>query len=356
MNNPVGNNVGTDQEKKVEEDVINEFGKVKNEDVHELVQQRIFALKRNVTVAKSPTDFLGSDVRESLIPLIQNVLRGVINLMNEGCKEFNILDVMPGKGTQVDWFLAQELELTLRNSKENNLYLIESNPEFINSYKQTVKNYAHLKFVKSYNGKVKEYYQKSLDTKVDFIMCMDLCFLTDYSERSIDPQKDITDFVKFLYGQLRPGGAIFITYLDLESKFSQINFDYIKDTTHQNNIKKIAKAREDLLYNGDIVNKLNSDGKSCPKVESHKLSTFYYAKSLAEVAVMSLDGGFVKNNKDKFEIEHLKSLIKKVKEVNEIEPQKGQKRPFGLCRAERGRDPLWRVESLQYVCIIRKEK
>ncbi|CAG8462878.1 13541_t:CDS:2 [Cetraspora pellucida] len=355
MNNPVGNNVGPDQEQKAEEDVIKEFEKVKNEDVHELIQQRIFALKRNVTVAKSATDFLGSDIRESLIPLIQNVLRGVINSMNDDC---NILDVMPGKGTQVDWFLAQELELTLRKRenhsylRKNNLYLIESNPEFISSYKQTVEKYAHLTFVKSYTGKVKEYYQKSLDPKVDFIMCMDLCFF----ERSIDPQKDIIDFVKFLYGQLSPGGAIFITYLDLESKFSQINFDYIKDATHQNNIKKIAKAREDLLYNGDIVNKLNSDGKSCPKVESHKLSTFYYAKSLAEVAIMSLDGGFVKNNKDNFKIDHLKSLIKKVKEVNDVEPPKGQKRPFGLCRAERGRDPLWRVESLQYVCIIRKEK
>ncbi|CAG8767518.1 15239_t:CDS:2, partial [Racocetra persica] len=358
MNNPVDNHIGgggsPDQEQEAENQIIEEFKNLKNDEAHDHIQQRIFALKRGVNVAKSATDFLGSDVRESLVPLMQNVLRGTIKSMNDGCKECNILDVMPGRGTQVDWFLSPELEGNL-GKRNNNLYCIETNQEFIKSYKHTVETCSHLKLVKSYEKKVKDLYQKPLDTKVDFIMCMDLCFLTDDSGQNINPQNDIIDFVKFLYGQLKPGGAIFITYLDLESPFSKINFDYfdsIKATARKDNFSKIAKARDDLLYNGKIINELKEDEKSCPKVESHKLSTFYYAKTLAEVAIMSLDGGFLKYNKSKFELDHLKNLIKTVQDEASKKMSKNEKGRFGLCKAERGRDPLWRVESLQYACII----
>ncbi|CAG8665552.1 5374_t:CDS:2, partial [Racocetra fulgida] len=273
MNNPVDNHIGggPDQEQEAEKQIIEEFKSLKNDEAHEHIQQRIFALKRGVTVAKSASDFLGSDVRESLIPLMQNVLRGTIKSMNDGCKECNILDVMPGKGTQVDWFLSPELEGNL-GKRNNNLYCIEANPDFIN----------HLKLVKAHEKKVKDFYQRSLDTKINF----------DY-------------------------------------------FDSSKDEARKNNFTKIAKAREDLLYNGKIVNELKADEKSCPKVESHKLSTFYYAKTLAEVAIMSLDGGFLKYNKSKFDIDHLKNLVNTVKDEANKKISKNEKGRFGLCKAER---------------------
>ncbi|RIB26026.1 hypothetical protein C2G38_2066022 [Gigaspora rosea] len=355
------NHVDSEQERESEKLILEEFGAIKNnEDAHEHVQRRLLALKRGVTTPKAATDFLGSDARESLIPLIQNVLRGILQSMDDNCKECNILDIMPGAGTQVDWFLQQELERTI-GKRENYVHLIEHTQKFLDSYKKSVGQYSHLKLGKALNKKVKDLYssQKPLDGKpMDFIICMDLCFLTDCYERSCNPKKEITDFIKFCYGMLKPGGAIFVTYLDLESEFSQVNSDYFKekdkDTTAR--IEAIIKARKELLYNGTIVEELKQDKNTCPKVESHKLSTFYYAKSLADVAVMSLDGGFLKYDKKPFDFNHFKFVVNKIKEVASEEVRnRGEKRPFGLCKAERGRDPLWRVESLQYACVIRKE-
>ncbi|CAG8688628.1 6241_t:CDS:2 [Dentiscutata heterogama] len=359
--NSMNNHVDSEQES--EKRILDEFKNLSNEEAHEHVQRRLLALKRNVSTPKAPADFLGSDNRESLIPLMQNTLRGILESMNDSRKECYIFDVMPGSETQVDWFLAQELEKYI-GKREHHLYVIEQNKKFLDSYKQRVKSYSHLKLGKTYDKKVKDYYQKLPDAKpMDFIICMDICFLTDYYEKIGHPENDIIDFVKFLYGLLRPGGALFLTYLDLDSPFSQINSNYFKEKEKENDgatqrIAQITKAREELLYNGNIVNhlnKLDESKKTCPKVESHKLSTFYYAQSLADVAVMSLDGGFLKYNKGKFDYNHLEFVVNKVREVASTDVNRGEKREFGLCKAERGRDPLWRVESLQYACIIRKE-
>ncbi|KAF0392558.1 methyltransferase domain-containing protein [Gigaspora margarita] len=358
------NHVDSEQEKESEQLIVKEFKDIKNnEEAHEHVTRRLLALKRGVTTPKAATDFLGSDARESLIPLIQNVLRGILQSMDDSCKECNILDIMPGGGTQVDWFLQQELERTI-GKRDNYVHLIEHTQKFLDLYKKSVNQYSHLKLGKDLNKKVKDLYssQKPFDGKLmDFIICMDLCFLTDCYERNprSNPSKDIIDFVKFVYGQLKPGGAIFVTYLDLESEFSQVNSEYFKgkdDRVTTERIEEIIKARKELLYNGTIVDHLKQDKNTCPKVESHKLSTFYYAKSLADVAVMSLDGGFLKYDKNKFDFDHLQFVLDKIKNVANGEVRnRGDKRPFGLCKAERGRDPLWRVESLQYACVIRKE-
>ncbi|CAG8442417.1 2212_t:CDS:2 [Diversispora eburnea] len=364
MNSPIESDI----EKEKEKDLI-EFQNFSNGEVHDRVYERLSVKKRGVEVAKAATDYLALDSRESMISLLQNTLRGVVDSSSDNRKE--ILDASVGSGEIVDWFLSRELEKHI-GRKEIILNIVESSPKLIDDYKKRVAQYAHVKLGKICNGKLQDYCRAGgkspiPQNSIDFINCMDSIYqLSDYTSNKSDPRADIANLVKYFYGLLKPGGAIFISYHDTESDFASINSKYYEDrlydSTTTNKVKKIIQERKKLLCDGEIVrilrdeeSKLKSSVKTIARLESHNIATSFYARTLAELAVMGLFGEYLKSDNKKFDYKKLEYLLGKLKEAATTDNAKGTRKQYGLGRADRGREALWKVEYPSTICIIRKD-
>ena len=123
------------------------------------------------------------------------------------------------------------------------------------------------------------------------------------------------------------------------------------------------KAREDLLYNKQIISTLqetdlNSSltGKTRPVVESHKNSISYYAKTLADLAAIGLLAGeLMKSNEEIFDIRMLESSLNKLKSIALQDNVDDDIREIRLERDSRHGEDVWKIDIFQIACIIHKE-
>ncbi|CAG8683855.1 7028_t:CDS:2 [Acaulospora morrowiae] len=363
--NSIVNVARSEPEKEAEERILAEFANLTNGEVYDQLKKRLLTLKRGVNVVGGSSDYLASDGYELLTYLLQNTLRGVIDSSHEHNKEAHILDVSSGGGEIIDWFYAQEVHRSTHR-KNYNMHIIETNKKIIESYNEKVKKNAFLE-LENHEGKIQDCYKSTSKTRpkfqkpLDFVSFMHaIHHLTDYTSEDFNPYADITNSLKYIYGLLKPGGAIFIAYHDASSEFISTNIDYHKERLSSSaiveRVNKTIKAREELLYDGAILETLRKeDSKTIAKLESHQISSSFYAKTLADMAVIGLSGELLKTDNEKFDNGKLKYLLENIKNSATADVRKGERRKYGLCRAERGREALWRVECPLFICIIRKE-
>ncbi|RIB27755.1 hypothetical protein C2G38_1694687 [Gigaspora rosea] len=288
--------------------VRTEFQNLTNNQAYEhILRYRLMTLKRGITTLHSASDFLGTDNRELLIPSLNETLDSVINNIST-TGEFHMLDVGAGSGETIDWFFAKKLEenITMKERK-NIIHIIEPSPDLLKAYQQKLLEYKHLNQGIVYQGPVQDYYTyhenilapPKLPISVDFINCMQMIYyLTDILKPTIYPRKDIINFITFLYGLLKPGGAIYIAFHEMGCGFSSISckiYEQInKDMDVSQRISQVNKALNELLSEGKILEILESqivNESTRPKLFSSKMSSGFYARSLGDLAAMSLFPG-----------------------------------------------------------------
>ncbi|CAG8715522.1 27730_t:CDS:2 [Dentiscutata erythropus] len=331
------------------------------------------ALKRGVTILQSASDILGTDNRELTIPSLHETLQSVINNNTSTTDEFHMLDVGAGSGETIDWFFAKKLEENISMGKKKNIiHIIEPNPDLLKAYQQKLLEYKHLNQGIVYQGSVQNYYiyhenalaPPKLPASVDFINCMQMIYyLIDITKQTIDPRKDIIDFITFLYRLLRPGGAIYITFSDTRCGFFSIDCKFYEQIIGNMNvpqrISQMNKVLNELLFEGKILEILESqivDKNTCPKIFSNKISSGFYARSLADLAVISLlGGGILRSNDEMLDFRRLDFAINELKTAAVTPVAIGEEKPYGLTRCIRGEENVWRSERPLIISVIRKE-
>ncbi|CAG8577567.1 5066_t:CDS:2, partial [Scutellospora calospora] len=358
------------EELDAEARIRTEFFNLTNNQVFEHVfRHRMMAFKRGVTVLQSASDILGNDSRELMIPSLHETLHSIINNAS-ATDEFHMLDVGSGSGEAIDWFFAKKLKEIVNIGKQtkNVIHIIEPNPILLKAYQQKLLEYKHLNEGIVYQGPVQDYYTHHVNilpspkppVPVDFINCMHMIYyLTDITKLIIDPRQDIIDFVTFLYGLLKPGGAIYIAFLDMGSAFASISSKFyeqiIEDVNVPKKISQVIKARNELLFEGKILEILESqivDKNTRPKVFSSRMPSGFYARSLGDLAVLTLAGELLRSDDDNFDIRMFDFAMKELK-IAAVTP--GEEKPFGLTRCVRGGENVWKIDHPLIINVISKE-
>ncbi|CAG8455934.1 268_t:CDS:2 [Diversispora eburnea] len=359
--------VFSQEERDAETSVRVEFQNLNNNEVYEHVfRNRMLALKRGVITPRSPSDFLGVDSRELVYPSLCETFRSTVN--NSTSNEFHILDVGAGSGEAIDWFFADELNNS--SNRKNFIHIIEPNPILIKAYQQKFLEYKHLSQGIIYKGLIQDYLfnngQKDLPKPpvlVDFINCSHMIYyLTDYRKSEIDPYQDVIKFITFLYGLLKPGGAIYIVF-HLEFLFLPLIYKYYEELVGDFEILKrislIVKARKELLYEGKILEELklqykeyNEKTNSKPTLKSYCLESAFYARTLADMSVLAMTE-LLQVGDEKFDERALDFMITQVKSVA-LTPD--EEKPFKLTKCIREDENVWCAKNLLIVCVIQKEQ
>ncbi|KAF0555603.1 methyltransferase domain-containing protein [Gigaspora margarita] len=349
-----------------------EFQNLTNNQAYEhVLRYRVMALKHGVTILQSVSDIFGTDSRELLIPSLNETLHSVMN-NTSATDEFHMLDVGAGSGETIDWFFAKKLEENI-GKKKNIIHIIEPTPALLKAYQQKLLEYEHLNKGIVYQGPVQDYYTYHKNTlalpkmpgSIDFINCMQMIYhLTDITKPSFDPRKDIIDFITFLYGLLRPGGEIYIAFLDMELGLSSIYFKFyeqiIKDMNVPQKHFQVIKAQNELLSEGKILEILESqimDENTRPKFFSTKMSSGFFARSLGDLAALSLFGGDVLKPDDKiFDFRRLDFAINELKAAAITPVAIGERKPYGLTRCIRAEENVWKIDHSLIISVISKER
>ncbi|CAG8620958.1 7571_t:CDS:2, partial [Cetraspora pellucida] len=339
-----------------EASIRTEFQNLTNNQVFENVfRYRIMALKRGVTVLRSASDVLGNDSRELMIPSLHETLTSAIN--TSVTDEFHMLDVGAGSGEAIDWFFAKKFEENVSLRKQNHIiHVIEPNPILLKAYQQKLLEYEHLNQGIVYQGPVQNYYtyyeNAPLPPK-----------LSDITRLTTDPRKAIIDFIIFLYGLLKSGGAIYIAFVDMGCTFNSISRKFFEQITGDidisQNISHTIKVRNELLFEGKILEILESqivDENTRPKISSSKVPCGYYARSLGDLAVLTLAGELLRSDDDIFDVRMLDFAIKELKTVAVTPVAIGEEKPYGLTRCVRCGENVWRVDNPLIISVIKKER
>ncbi|CAG8499175.1 5535_t:CDS:2 [Cetraspora pellucida] len=355
-----------------EASIRTEFQNLTNNQVFEHVfRYRIMALKRGVTILRSASDVLGNDSRELMIPSLHETLTSAIN--TSVTDEFHMLDVGAGSGEAIDWFFAKKFEENVSLRKQNPIiHVIEPNPILLKAYQQKLLEYEHLSQGIVYHGPVQNYYSyyenatspPKLPASIDFINCMHMIYyLSDITRLTTDPRKAIINFIIFLYGLLKSDGAIYIAFVDMGCTFNSISRKFYEQITGDidisQNISHTVKVRNELLLEGKILEILESqivDENTRPKILSSKVPCGYYARSLGDLAVLTLAGELLRSDDDIFDIRMLDFAIKELKTAAVTPVAIGEEKPYGLTRCVRCGENVWRVDSPLIISVIKKER
>ncbi|CAB4473177.1 hypothetical protein RhiirA5_351008 [Rhizophagus irregularis] len=387
------------EEQEAERKVLKEFKNLTNSQIYEhIFIHRMMLRKQHVTNIHCPSDILGTDSCELILPSLHKTIQTVLSNTSDS-SEFHLLDIGAASGEIIDWCFAKELEKNVQMNRQNIIHIIEPNSNLLQTYQQKLCEYAHLSQGIVYNGTVQDYFDMDDNANdgtnklrveaplplipLDLINCIHMInYLVDITTPKIDPSNDIISFCKFIYSHLKPGGAIYIAHLDVLNLFNFNDDDEDNDynaETYQK-IQQITSARNSLLYEGNIIDHLHSSElnvcevdydsddtmensrkrkiKTIPKFNSYKLPSSLFSKSLADMSVLLLIDQLpkVKNDDRKFDIRLLENILEQVKEVAMTPVGEGKKKKFGLERGTRGGEIVWKIDIPLIISIIRKEK
>ncbi len=180
--------------------------------------------------------------------------------------------------------------------------------------------------------------------------------LTDFTAPFIEPEKDIIEAVSFLYSLLTPGGSIFIVYAanpdglaieNLSEKYFRVSYP---DKPYADNLNAIYAARNNLLGpNGSIADELvKRFPETKPRLQSDLRPTHFFARSIADMAVIALAGELCSSDWNPFELEKLQFCWDHLVAY----PQE-----FGLKKETRDvpQKGFWRADEPQVIAIITKQ-
>ncbi|CAG8690555.1 12396_t:CDS:2 [Funneliformis caledonium] len=370
-------------ELNAEHKVLAEFANLTNSQVYEhIFSQRMMLPKRNVASLHSASDILGTDSCELILPTLHEALQTEL-FHTADSPEFHLLDIGASAGEIIDWCLAKELEKNIQLNRQNIIHVVEPNSMLLKAYQQKICEFPHLNQGIVYNGRVQDYFvnhqigdfETPLPlTPLDFINGLHVInYLVDINSPSIDPSNDIISFSKFLYSLLKPGGTIYFAHYNI---LGSLSFD---DKEIFQKAQQIISSRNSLLFEGEIIDHLHSlelnefevdddsddatsfeihkrKVKTIPTFNSYSLPSSFYARSLADMAVLLLAGQLTDVNEGRFDTKLLDDVLRQVKEAALTPVGMNEKKRFGLTRCLRGGEMVWKVDFPLIISIIRKEK
>lgn len=285
---------------KERENIINEYLNITND--------QAYYNSFNKRVLKSLNNkIIGNTQRDDFLPYLKDLLRIE--------KKINIFDLGCGSGEILD-YIKEDLK-----NKDVTFNLEEPNNILLKLYKDKLSN-MNFNINKTYNTPIQDLYLKNdLPKNNNLILSIHMIYhLTNFVEKDINPEKDIIDFVDFLFNCLSYDGVIFLVYADLENSYvGEVTLDYYKNNYNENeeyyysNIKKIYRARN-YMFKENNIEKILKNKYDNFITEVYNLESFFYGDTLEDIATMSLVSELIPSNKDIFEIKKLNYVLNLVYE------------------------------------------
>ncbi|CAI2164124.1 11439_t:CDS:2 [Funneliformis geosporum] len=141
---------------------------------------------------------------------------------------------------------------------------------------------------------------------------------------------------------------------------------------YQQKICEFPHLNQGIVYNGRVqdylVNHHHFDDFETPlpltpldfinglHVINYLLPSSFYARSLADMAVLLLTGQLSNVNERRFDTKLLDNVLRQLKEAALTPVGMNEKKRFGLTRCMRGGEMVWKVDFPLIISIIRKEK
>ena len=257
------------------------------------------------TASNNSGYIIGNSQRRDFLPL----LKGLVHSLPE---EPVIFDVGAGSG--------EILELAFSDLTSGTFNLEEPNDLLLEQYKARLNESKCLKAGVVDQVKVQEYYDANrmrpesiTENSQDLILAIHMIYhLSDFHCQSdISPDKDIKQFMAFIYSRLKPGGHIFLVYADQEQSVAGYASKHYYETLPKGqktaeNLRDIFKARNRLLKDGAINEWLESQfPDTLPTWKAKVTPSCIYGNSIDELAVMSVVGELCSPENDLFEINKL---------------------------------------------------
>ncbi|MBA3957978.1 MAG: class I SAM-dependent methyltransferase [Parachlamydiaceae bacterium] len=275
------------------EKVILEFRNLTNEQAY----VNVFSKRMMKPVPNRQGEFFGCDQRLDMLPT-------VTGLVNQLPRSAQVFDVGAGAGDVVDFALKDSPYGTIVNIEEPNSILVQA-------YINRLKNYPNLKNGFVYEGPIQD--QRSPKEPQNLILAIHMIYhLTDFTQKAINPKKDLIDMINYLYGLLAPGGSLLIIYADLlpseqHEAVCSLGYHYFKrmfpNEHFADNLKAIYQARNDLLgLNGSIATHLKEKYPSTnPTLRSERKESHFFSDSIADMAVLAMATELCPSNKEPFD-------------------------------------------------------
>ncbi len=322
------------------ERTLAEFKSLTNEESFARAFQRIVE-----PIPGNPLEFYGSDQRIDLAPVLSKLVAKLP-------PNATVFDVGAGTGDVVDYALKNAPSGTT-------IHLEEPNPLLIKDYLQKLEKYPHLKKGSVYTGYLQDYYTKNAsppEKPLDLILAIHMIYhLTDFTAPSIDPEKDLIDALSFLYGRLAVGGSIFIVYASNPEgrAIENLSEEYFRSAhprqPYADNLNAIYMARNKLLGpKGSIAAALAERfPHTKPTLHSELRSTHFYARSIADMAVIALAGELCPSDSELFDLSKIRFCWDRLIE----HPER-----YGLRKETRAvsQKGLWRADEPQVIAMITK--
>lgn len=286
------------------ERVLQEFSNLTNEQAY----VHIFSHRIMQPIPNKIGEYFGCDQRIYMRPPLQKL---VATVPENG----QVFDVGAGAGDVVDFALKDVARGTI-------IHLEDPNPSFLKHYlRKLISN--GIKSGLIYEGPLQDYYngsnQKSFPQKPqNLILAIHMIYhLTDFTQQTVNPQKDLIDAISFLYGLLESGGSLFIVYADLldspqgeaicgiAEKFFR---KYHPNLPFANNLIAIYQARNQLLGpRGSIAEILSQHyPRTQPVLQSIRQITHFFGRYIADIAVTALAAELCPSDKNPFDLRKLK--------------------------------------------------
>lgn len=305
-----------------------------------------------------PTDatrFLGTDQRDQALPFLQR-------LINElpSDRTAKIFDVGCGAGHIVPLAFGDP---AVQSARSYEFTLAEPNLSFLDEYMRTVDEYnPNMKVNRNQcvAAGFPELYSSPAPADHDLLIAMHMIYhLTDFTDESADPHKDVCDFVRYCYESLAPGGTALIVFVDYEGCLApQASLGYFgeNDVKAARNLRRIYSARDFLLARGGVRDVLAAEYPDySPVIDVIRTDSFFFAQSLEDLAAMAISGEIGCADEEPFDLKKMEfcwefvndPAVQKMLQLERLTPG----HPF---RGER--DGWYKCGEHQWCVSIRKDK
>lgn len=254
-----------------------------------------------------PGTFLGNSQREDFLPTLSAAVERLSSLPVP-----RLLDVGAGSGEVVEFALCRLPGAVISFE--------EPNPLLLERYRQQIAKHPTLKRGAVYPGEVQDFYRSPPGRAwfaelpdQDLILAIHMIYhLTSFAtEAPIDPARDIADLLRALYAKLAPGGTLFLVYADqTRSMGGRIGYRFFeqRSRTYARHLREIWNARNRLLRGGEAAGLLDAahPGARC-ELRCVETPSRFFARSLEELAILSLTGELGTADKAPFDLSKAES-------------------------------------------------
>lgn len=291
-------------------------------------------------------EYWGNASRADFYPHLREALG---KLSSKG--PIRVLDVGAGSGEMVDHVL-KHFPVAIST--------IEPNPRMLHNYLEALKRNAMMA-ESMYEGTVQSLYEGQPGhtwlKKVpafNFVLASHMIYgLTSAaSTGELDPERDLRQFLAAVYEKLADDGIMFIVYAVGENTILGEAAAYCLShisASHENNVRKIWKARTHLLEFQNVQEHLNVlfPNYRC-EVSTTRVNSLVYGDNLDDIASYCILGELTRIDEEPFDISKLQHIY------DFIEKSGGRFAPKPVVGGLR--DGMVSIETPQVICTLTKRR